>query len=165
MKEWKRLLILTVLLALPRAAWAAKPNPCPNLLFPSGQCATDPGAAVAACCDCDGFRNHGQYVRCVAHAVNALRKGGCLDDTAKRSMKRCAARSTCGKPGFVTCCRTLPGQCVDGICAKTDPPVSCMTNEECPTTSRCSTKRDADTCLTTGGIPGTASSCCAACGP
>lgn len=150
---------------LPAVAFAGRPQPCPDLLFPGGVCAPNVGAAVAACCDCNGFPNHGQYVRCVAHATNALRKASCLDKAARTSLKRCAARSTCGKPGFVTCCRSKPGVCLDGTCIKTDPPLRCLTSEECPPAFRCSTKRDADTCLAVGGTPGTASSCCNACGP
>src|SRR5262245_19267806 len=59
--------------------------------------------AAAATCDCNGFPNHGQYVSCVAHAVNdaALENRSCGG-----AVKKCAAKSTCGKPGFVTCCRT-----------------------------------------------------------
>ena len=33
-------------------------------------------------------------------------KAGTLSKDCKRAVKDCAARSTCGKPGFVTCCRT-----------------------------------------------------------
>ena len=84
---------------------------------------------------------------------------------AKKSLKRCAARSTCGKPaGFVTCCRSKPGLCLDGTCLGTEPPLVCMTDLECPALSHCSVKRDADTCLASGGTPGTGS-CCGACAP
>jgi len=160
----KGMIVTAALLVLPQVASAARPTPCPDLL-PGGACPADVGAAVATCCDCGAFPNHGQYVRCVAHATNALRKAGCLDQSARTSLKRCAARSTCGKPGFVTCCRSVAGVCLEGTCVGTDPAVTCTTNEECPIKSRCSIKHDADSCLAVGGTPGTASSCCNACAP
>jgi hypothetical protein len=103
-------------------------------------------------------------VSCVAHAVNTLRQANCLDRDARRSMKRCAARSTCGKPGFVTCCRTRPGVCDDGSCAKTDPAVACATDADCPPISQCSIKRDAAACTAVAGTAGESASCCDACG-
>src|SRR5206468_3738185 len=67
-------------------------------------CATRDKAEIQ--CPCAAATNHGQYVRCVAGVakgeVDALR----LPRPCKSSVVRCAARSTCGKPGFVTCCRT-----------------------------------------------------------
>src|SRR5262249_55209901 len=47
--------------------------------------------------------NHGKYVSCVAEAVNGA---GLENRSCGGAVKSCAARSTCGKPGFVTCCRT-----------------------------------------------------------
>ena len=146
----------------------ARPDPCPGVLFPGGDgvCPSDGGAAVAACCPCGDprFRNHGRYVSCVAHATNALRNADCLDAEARRSLKRCAARSTCNKPeGFVTCCVKQAVACEDGACVGSDPPLPCATSDECPPTTRCSIKRGEDLCLIRGGVPGTGS-CCAACG-
>jgi hypothetical protein len=57
-------------------------------------------------CDCGGASNHGAYVQCVAHAVKTSVKAGTLPKTFSGGVKRCAAKSTCGKSGFVTCCRT-----------------------------------------------------------
>ena len=99
---------------------------------------------VATTCQCDGFANHGQYVKCAAGVAKLLADAGTLPKNCKGSVVMCAARSTCGKPGFVTCCRT------DKL-GKT----------------RCSTKKDADKCTAPKG--GTAcvsllSSCCDACG-
>jgi len=92
-------------------------------------------------CPCASATNHGQYVRCVAGVakgeVAALR----LPRNCKSSVIRCAARSTCGKPGFVTCCRT-------DSAGKT----------------HCSIRRDATRCRLPATI-GTKPSCCDACGP
>ena len=140
-----------------------KPDRCD--VTPGGVCPADVGAALAACCDCASAGNHGRYVSCVAHAVNDLRKADCLDREARRSLKRCAARSTCGKPaGFVTCCRQKPGACVDGNCARTEPAVPCTTDAECPPISHCSIKRDAAACTAVAGTAGESASCCDACG-
>src|SRR5262245_20048288 len=63
-------------------------------------------AAAAAECDCAGSRNHGQYVRCVNDVAADLVAAGALPRQCKGDVTRCAAQSTCGKQGFVTCCRT-----------------------------------------------------------
>src|SRR5262245_21169333 len=58
-------------------------------------------AAVAAHCDC-GTLTHAAYVRCAdTQAQLALANPSCA-----KAVKRCASKSTCGRPGFVTCCRT-----------------------------------------------------------
>src|SRR5262245_47906832 len=96
--------------------------------------------AAAATCDCGGFPNHGQYVKCVAQAVNAA---ALENRSCGGAVKECAARSTCGKPGFVTCCRTK------------------ATGE-----TKCSTKSSADNCKAPKGgsaCVGTKASCCDAC--
>src|SRR5881628_406531 len=79
-----------------------------------GQAACDPStdpdksdianarAAVAANCDCAGATTHGAYVSCAAQQANATLQ----NPSCRGAVERCAAKSTCGKPGFVTCCRT-----------------------------------------------------------
>lgn len=117
------------------------------------RCGDAPGdaAAVAAAraevdtvCDCAGAATHGAYVSCAAGVVNARAQADLLPRNCKGQVKRCAARSTCGKPGFVACCRTSAR-------GKT----------------RCSTKATAALCTAPphGGTAcaGTASSCCDAC--
>ena len=163
-------LLLAGALLLPGSAEAARPISCPDVLFPGGACASDIGVALETCCPCDGFRNHGRYVRCRAHAINALRKADCLDRDARRTLKRCAARSTCGKPeGFVTCCLSRPGICGSaGFCeplADADPnapAIPCTINEQCPGVPKCKLLRGAEKCIAKGGSPGLGS-CCGAC--
>src|SRR6516225_10562579 len=56
-------------------------------------------AAVDAACPCDSFMNHGQYVSCATKAAKTA-----LHDTnpsCQGAVVKCAARSTCGKTGFV----------------------------------------------------------------
>ncbi len=118
-------------------------------------CATDdPGGSktlaarqqVATDCTCDHANpptvNHGQFVSCAANVANT-RSGldpadpNFLPKTCKGAVKKCAAHSTCGKPGFVTCCMTNPkGK------------------------SSCKIKNGAAACT---GTVGTCSSCCDAC--
>ena len=96
-------------------------------------------AAVAANCDCTAAPNHGQYVKCVNDQVNTT----LVNKSCKGTITRCAARSTCGKPGFVTCCRTTSKG-----------------------TTKCSTKSSADHCKAPKGgsaCVGVHASCCDAC--
>jgi hypothetical protein len=96
-------------------------------------------AAVAANCDCAGASNHGQYVKCVTEQANMT----LTNPSCKGAVVKCAARSTCGKPGFVTCCRTS----AKGV-------------------TKCSTKSGADRCNPPRGgsaCVSTFASCCDAC--
>jgi hypothetical protein len=98
---------------------------------------------VADDCECATAETHGAYVSCAAGVVNARVLAGSLRPQCKGSVRRCAARSTCGKPGFVACCRTR----ADGV-------------------TKCSTKRDGLHCVPPEGgsaCVGTQSSCCDAC--
>src|SRR5262245_12086922 len=63
-----------------------------------------PGGTAAA-------TNHGHYVSCVAHAVNGLAKDKTIPNNCKGKIRRCAARSTCGKPGAVVCLIPRLGTC------------------------------------------------------
>jgi hypothetical protein len=82
----------------------------------------------------------------------------------KGKVVRCAARSTCGKEGFVTCQIPVPGTCdtVAHTCLN-DPTKACFTDAEC-TTFKCKVKSATELCTAAGGTVGTSSTCCAACG-
>ena len=80
-----------------------------------GGCGEDPGdaravadarAEVASDCDCAGAPTHGTYVHCAVNIANDRVATTQLRPQCKRAVKRCAAHSTCGKHGAVTCCRT-----------------------------------------------------------
>jgi hypothetical protein len=95
-------------------------------------------AAVALHCDCNGFPNHGQYVKCATGQAKAT----LVNQSCTGAVVKCAARSTCGKSGFVTCCRTKNG------------------------VTKCSTKSSGDRCKPQKGgtsCVSTFSSCCDAC--
>ncbi len=108
-------------------------------------------AAVAAArtaanvqCDCTGAKNHGQYVKCVGDVAKAMAGTGALPQECKGEVTRCAAKSTCGQNGAVTCCRVDRRGKV-----------------------RCSIKKSADKCQPpNGGVSclGSSTSCCDACG-
>jgi hypothetical protein len=131
---------------LATTAYAARPT-SPG----GGPPACDPDAvaaataAIADACPCEGqtdeagnvvpWKNHGQYVRCVAHATRDAVKAsdGTLTRRCLKESVRCAARSTCGRPeGFVTCTIDLS----------------------------CSFRPSAEACTAAGGVAGSGS-CCA----
>lgn len=109
----------------------------------SQTCPADVGAALAQACPCDAdtggraWKNHGQYVKCVVQLRNRLRKDGCLDAAAKRTIASCAARSTCGKDGAVLCCvydtsATCSDTVADGILGVcSDDGSACDTSTDC----------------------------------
>ena len=98
---------------------------------------------IAAACDCAGATSHGAYVRCARDVVRDRIDHGRLFRGCKRTVMDCAAASTCGKPGAVTCSRTNAGG-----------------------SSRCSIKSDAARCVPPNGgtaCVGTSESCCDGC--
>ncbi|HYC56852.1 MAG TPA: hypothetical protein VEL28_18110 [Candidatus Binatia bacterium] len=100
---------------------------------------------VQSQCVCDEATDHGAYVECasgVAKERSALESTdpNYLPKSCKGAVTKCAAKSTCGKPGFVTCCTP-----------KSDGSV------------KCKTKKSAEKCTDKGGTVGTCSSCCDSC--
>jgi len=92
-------------------------------------------AAVLANCDCAGAANHGTFVRCAIEQIDAV----LVNPQCRRKAKECAARSTCGRPGAVTCCKEKAGKV------------------------KCRITRNAEACEAKGGTTGSCSSCCDAC--
>ena len=160
---------------VPTTSWA-KGRPAPI------ECPADVVAAMAAQCPCEGvvaaegeapaWRNHGQYVRCVAQYTNDLRKAECLTSETRRDLKRCAARSTCGKEGRVLCCVTTLDTCsgdldpgdelAEGTCSA-DAEVACNTDADCTKTEVRMTDGDEACALEEGGVPAGTGSVCGAC--
>ena len=112
----------------------------------SSAACTDPGAvastraAAESQCHCATATSHGEYVRCVAAVAKA---DASLPSDCRSAVIRCAARSTCGKPGFVTCCRTSSKGTT--ACARKS------------TAAKCVAHRGGSVCV------GLYSSCCDAC--
>jgi len=146
--------VAAILLALPAAPVAAQVD------CEAARCAVQ--AAVNTACPCDQATNHGQHVSCVAHVVKDLSRQGLVPTNCKGKVKRCASRSTCGKPGFVTC--NVPTDTCDPatLTCTGNPAVTCATDFDCGT--RCSTKSSIDKCTALGGVAGTGT-CCVSCGP
>ena len=150
--------LATVALMGVTALASAQTDPCE-----AARCAVQ--TQLAQCpCSSDGSTNHGQYVSCVAHVVNQLAKDKTIPNNCKGKIRRCSARSTCGKPGFVTCqvpqlgtCDTTTGTCVENTA------LACTTDANCVIGTRCKIKRSSDLCMLAGGTVGTGTSCCAAC--
>jgi hypothetical protein len=158
---------------VPSTSGAGRPEPM--------ECPADVAAAMVAECPCEGvaggegevpaWRNHGQYVRCVAHHTNDLRKADCLTPEVKRDLKRCAARSTCGKEGRVLCCFTMLDTCsgdlvpgdalAEGTCTA-DAEVLCDTDADC-TKTKARIANGEEACTAEGGVAAGAGSVCAAC--
>jgi len=63
----------------------------------------DAQANIAANCNCATATSHGAYVSCAAGQAQGT---STLNPSCRGKVVSCAARSTCGKPGFVLCCRT-----------------------------------------------------------
>ena len=132
-------------------------------------------AAIDQNCPCDSSTNHGRYVSCVAHQVNALAKSGQIPTRCKGKIRNCLAHSTCGKPGFETCLTQEPGTCetATATCTEgTSASGSCTSDADCVVT-KCHTMRafpngvtpvpGEDKCtVKKGGTPGTGT-CCASC--
>lgn len=100
-------------------------------------------AAIAIQCPCASAVSHGAYVRCAKDVVNAAVGNSTLARNCAGKVKKCATKSTCGRPGYVTCCRTTAS-------GKT----------------KCSVKKDATKCRApSGGQSCTTgfTSCCDAC--
>jgi hypothetical protein len=118
-------------------------------------------AALNSACTCDTASNHGRYVSCVAHVVKQLSDAGTIPVTCRGAVKRCAARSVCGKPGFVTC--QIPTDTCDQttLHCVAQPTLACLVDADCGT--RCKIKHSNDLCLRVGGAIGASSTCCATC--
>ena len=110
-------------------------------------CGDDPASAtalavarqtVAVACPCDGG-SRAVYRRCVSETTRGLVIADQLPAGCARAVRRCAARSSCGRPGTVACCR--PGR---------------------SGTTRC-TITTAERCAAAGGCGGVFPSCCDAC--
>ena len=91
--------------------------------------------AVGANCDCAGATSHGAYVSCAEQQAAAV----LTNKSCARFVKKCASRSTCGKPGFVTCCLTTTKG------------------------TTCRREKDAAHCTAKQGTVGSCTSCCDAC--
>ena len=174
----KKFALLISLALLGSAGTVFAQTACPT----DGSCPTDVGACVAESCPCSGpgngngpgWKNHGQYVKCVVHLRNDLRKAGCLDDDAKRTIAKCAARSTCGKKeSFTRCCfydtsgvcegDPAPGDTVQAGTCSNDATITCDTSTDCITVGDPKLSSSAENCADRGGVDIGDGSVCGGC--
>jgi hypothetical protein len=113
-------------------------------------CGKDPGdnqavidarAAAEQACHCGTSQNHGTFVSCVAGVAKQRVTDGMLPKNCAGKVKKCAAKSTCGKPGFVTCCVTSGNK------------------------TKCKLKKSAEACTAKHGSVNASPSCCSASQP
>jgi hypothetical protein len=113
------------------------------------------------------WKNHGQFVSCTVRFRNDLRKAGCLSADQKRTIARCAAKSSCGKTDTALCCMANVGTCMGdpmpgdtlavGTCSN-DALVVCDVDVDCTKLTGTLTKDPAG-CEAAGGTVGTGSIC------
>jgi hypothetical protein len=105
------------------------------------QAVIDARAAAEQTCNCASSQNHGTYVSCVAGVAKQRALDGLLPKNCAGKVKKCAAKSTCGKPGFVTCCVTSGNK------------------------SKCKLKKSVEACTAKHGTVNANPSCCSAAQP
>ena len=123
-----------------RSAWSRGPlgQPGPTKAeCTAARCAIT--QAVADACPCDAAVPHRSHVKCVSRAVKELLVAQGLPKECKPSIVRCAARSTCGRPGAVACRIPTSGE-----------------------TGRCRIRKSAERCTLRAGTPDIGT-CCSSC--
>jgi hypothetical protein len=100
----RAILAASLLLLVSGSARAAQPfaqaSPADRALIAAAR------AAVESRCDCAAAGRHAAYMRCVVQAAKLQVVTERLSKKQLHEVMRCAARSTCGRAGAVTCCRT-----------------------------------------------------------
>ncbi len=79
----------------------AQAKPCHN-----AAAVTETRRAAEAQCGCVAATLHGSYMSCVSHVAHDAVVSGALRRRCKAAVRSCEQRSICGRPGYVTCCRT-----------------------------------------------------------
>ncbi len=129
----------------------------------AGAVCGDPGAValaraqVSSDCVCASPPGHGAYVRCAAGVAEQRAGLGLLPPECRSAVRKCAAHSTCGRPGRVTCCRPTPGS--TPRCNVTTPR-SCAAKGGCASgLTSCCDACDATGCFTCGASPSCGGTC------
>src|SRR5467141_4676549 len=95
------LLGLAALLASPERALA---RPCESASDRAAVLETT--AAIQAQCNCASAATHRDFIICAERVTKQRKAQNLLPGDCTNEANRCAKRSTCGRPGWVTCCRT-----------------------------------------------------------
>src|SRR5262245_22763379 len=65
-------------------------------------------AVISSACDCAGANSHRAYVKCAKDVIRSAIKNATLQNTCKKSVLKCEARSTCGREHAKICCVKSP---------------------------------------------------------
>jgi hypothetical protein len=119
--------------------------------------------AISQQCPCETATRHGRYVSCVAHVLRDLARSGAVPRECTGRIVRCAARSTCGRAGVVTCHVPSVGTCdlATGTCAH-DATVPCAADADCTVRATCR-RITLERCAALGGSVSAGASCCGEC--
>lgn len=98
-----KLLLPRLVASLFLSAAAAHAKPCGN---PAA--VVEIRQAAEAQCACRAATRHRSYMSCVSRVAHEAVVSGALSRRCKAAVMSCAQRSVCGKPDYVTCCRTTP---------------------------------------------------------
>lgn len=105
------------------------------------------------------WRNHGQYVSCIARARSEEARSMGISIRCLADVVPCAAQSTCGKTDDVACITMTPGVCMgDGTC-DTDPTAPCVDDSQCPPQSSCAMMTGTDCDNVPDGVTGLGTCC------
>jgi hypothetical protein len=138
-------------------------------------------AAIDADCPCAGtpgdadsmgvptvvpWKNHGEYVSCIARARSAEARNSGVSMRCLVKVVPCAAQSNCGKTDDISCITVTPGVCVgdplpgdlsqEGAC-ENDTTVLCDTDADCSQSS-CAVMNETD-CFAADGEPAVGTCC------
>ena len=122
---------------------------------------------IEARCPCQTAQTHGEFVRCVSRALKALVAGSRIPAECRGTLKRCAARSTCGRETGTVVCEIPVGQgrCRVGLGFCEEPLFTpCSSDADC-VTSRCAIVPSTARCTARGGMVASRRSCCPFCAP
>lgn len=70
------------------------------------QAAAATRAKAEAQCDCTNAPGNSYYVRCASTVADQEAAAGRLPAQCRNEIVRCSSNSACGRPGYVSCCRT-----------------------------------------------------------
>jgi len=111
--------------------------------------------ALDDACPCSDAVNHGQYVRCVAHALKGLVASGVTERRCRGRLVHLAAHTVCGRANDVVCLVPTSTCGDDGTCAN-DPNVDCVDDTDCGTGC---TAMTSDACDAANGLTSDAGNC------
>jgi hypothetical protein len=102
-----RLAPLCLVLAVLGAAAADHADAsCTSAKCPDQLAVDDLRARIAVECDCTGAASPGDWARCVKRVT---KEAGTVPKTCAKAVRRCEAKTTCGRSGAVVCCTERNG--------------------------------------------------------